>query len=70
MESVLLDEACIIFLPLGENSTSSFVFKEVPVRVASREFPVDLIILEMVDYGVTLGMDWLSKCSVTIFCRR
>ena len=32
--------------------------------------PVDLIVLETVDYGVILGMDWLSKYNATIFCRR
>ena len=32
--------------------------------------PVDLIVLEMVDYDVILGMDWLSKYNDTIFCRR
>ena len=31
---------------------------------------VDLIVLEMVDYDVILGMDWLSKYNATIFCRR
>ena len=35
-----------------------------------RELLGDLIILEMVDYDVILGMDWLSKCNATIFCRR
>ena len=70
MEPVLLDEACIVSLPSGENLTSRFVFKEVPVKVAGRELPVDLIVLEMVDYDVILGMDWLSKYNATIFCRR
>ena len=31
---------------------------------------VDLIVLEMVDYDVILGMDWLSKYNATIFYRR
>ena len=57
MEPVLLDEACIVSLPLGENLTSRFSFKEVPVKVAGRELPIDLIVLEMVDYDVILGMD-------------
>ena len=32
--------------------------------------PVDLIVLEMVDYDVILGMDWLSKYNAIIYCRR
>ena len=55
MEPVLLDEACIVSLPSGENLTLRFVFKEVLVRVAGRELPIDLIVLEMVDYGRDIG---------------
>ena len=32
--------------------------------------PIDLIALELVDYDVILGMDWLSKYNATIFCKR
>ena len=51
-----------------ENLTSRFVFKEIPVKVAGRELPIALIVLEMVDYDVILGIDWLSKYNATIFC--
>ena len=70
MEPVLLDEVCVVSLPSGENLTLRFSFKEAPVKVAGRELLVDLIVLEMVDYDVILGMDWLSKYNATIFCRR
>ena len=39
-------------------------------KVTGRRLPVDLIVLEMVDYDVILGMDWLSKYNATIFCRK
>ena len=39
-------------------------------RVARRELPVDLIVLEMVDYDMILGIVWLSKYNASIFCRR
>ena len=70
MVHVLLDEVCIVSLPSGENLTSRFSFNDVPLKVAGRELLVDLIVLEMVDYDVILGMDWLSKYNATIFCRR
>ena len=70
MESVFLGEVCVVSLPLGETLTSRFSFKEVSVKVAGRELPDDLIVLEMVNYDVILGMDWLSKCNATILCRR
>ena len=61
---------CIVSLPSAKNLTSRFSFKKVPIKVAGREFSVDLIVLEMVDYDVILGMDWLSKYKATIFYRR
>ena len=56
--------------PSGENLTSRFSFKEVPINVTGRRLPVDLIVLEMVDYGMILGMGWLSNYNATIFCKR
>ena len=70
MEPILFDEVCVVSLPSRENLTSQFSFKEVPIKVAERELPVDLIVLEMEDYDVKLGMDWLSKYNATIICRR
>ena len=66
----LLDEVCVVSLPLGENLTSLFSFKTVLVKIVGRELPVYLIVLEMVNYDVILGMDWLSKYNAIIFCRR
>ena len=57
MKPVLLGEACDVSLPSGETLASRFSFKVVPVKVAGRELPFDLIVLEMVDYDVILGMD-------------
>ena len=53
----LLNEVYVISLPLRENLTSRFSFKVVLVKITGRELPVDLIVLEMVDYDVILGMD-------------
>ena len=58
------------FSTLGENLASRFNLKEVPVKVTGRELTVNLIVLEMVDYDMILGMDWLSKYNATIFCRK
>ena len=66
----LLNEMCIVSLPSGENLTSQFGFKAISVKIAKRELLVDLMVLEMVDYDLILGMDWLSKYNATIFCRR
>ena len=61
----LLDEICVVSLPSEENLTSQFGFKAVPVKITIRELPVDLMVLEMVDYDLILDMDWLSKYNTT-----
>ena len=57
MKPIRFDEVCVISLPSGENLTSRFSFKKLHVKVIGRELLVDLIVLEMVDYDVILGMD-------------
>ena len=37
MEPVLLDEVCVVSLPSGENLTSQFNFKDVPIKVTGRD---------------------------------
>ena len=40
-----------------------------PVVVSERELSVDLVVLDMIDYDVILGMDFLSKYRATIDCK-
>ena len=41
-----------------------------PVLVYGRELFVDLVVLDMPDYKVILGMDWLLKYHATIDCKK
>ncbi|KAL5548516.1 hypothetical protein UlMin_003747 [Ulmus minor] len=56
-------------LPSGDVLVSTQWLRAIPVLVANRELYVDLIILNMCDYDVILGMDFLSKYNTTIECR-
>ena len=56
MGLVLLEEVCVVTLPSEENLTSRFSFEEVPIKVTGRRLPVNLVVLEMVDCSVLLGM--------------
>ena len=49
MRLLLLEEVCVFSLPSR--------VEEVLVKVTERRLPVDLIVLEMVDHAVILGMD-------------
>ena len=50
--------------------TSTHGLSVVPVRISGRELYGDLIILDMPDYDVILGMDFLSKYGASIECRK
>ena len=57
-------------LPSGEVLFSTYWLKHVPVLISDRELYVDLVVPQMYDYDVILGMDWLSKYNATIDCRK
>ena len=56
-------------LPLGDVLVSTHWLREIPVLVSDQELYIDLIILNLYDYDVIMGMDFLSKYNATIECR-
>ena len=56
-------------LPFGDVLILTHWLRAIPVRVLERELYMDLIILDMYDYDVILGMDFLTKYNATIECR-
>ncbi|KAL5559637.1 hypothetical protein UlMin_035848 [Ulmus minor] len=56
-------------LPSGDVLVSTHWLRAIPIQMSDRELYVDLIILNMYDYDVILGMDFLSKYNATIECR-
>ncbi|XP_062099737.1 uncharacterized protein LOC133805572 [Humulus lupulus] len=53
-------------LPSGEVMLSSRGVHDIVVRVEGRDLPVDLIKLDLKDYGVILGIDSLARHRATI----
>ena len=56
-------------LSFGEILFSSHWVQVVPMIILGRDLFVDLIILEMHDYDIILGIDFIGKYNATIECR-
>ncbi|KAL5548886.1 hypothetical protein UlMin_004117 [Ulmus minor] len=56
-------------LPSGDIMLSSYWLRAVPVVISERELCADLVMLDMTDYDVILGMDFLSKYGAMIDCK-
>ena len=54
--------------PLGDASTLDLICRSCVVSLDDLEFSVDLIVLQMSEFDVILGMDWLSSYHVSHVC--
>lgn len=48
-------------IPDGGTLTCNVVFRDCVMIIGEREYRADLIQLELENFNVVLGMDWLSK---------
>ncbi|XP_062080635.1 uncharacterized protein LOC133785411 [Humulus lupulus] len=65
-----LSEVLSTVLPSGEILYSDQWIKRVHIYIDGKELYVNLVMLEMHDYEVILGMEWLSKYNATIDCKK
>ena len=56
-------------LPTGDIMLSNYWLRIVLVVIFERELSIDLVVLDMVNYDVILGMNFLSKYKATIDCK-
>ena len=62
-------EGCMrVSLPAGDPLFSDRVVRDSRVLIGGPEFPADLVALDMGDFDVVLGMDWLSRHRATLDC--
>ena len=57
-----------VSLPAGDLLFSDKVVRDSSVLIRGQEFPADLVALDMRDFDVVLGMDWLSRHRATLDC--
>ena len=57
-----------VCLPAGDPLFSNRVVRDSRVLIEGQKFPADLVTLDMRDFDVVLGMDWLSRHRATLYC--
>ncbi|XP_070023122.1 uncharacterized protein [Nicotiana sylvestris] len=55
--------------PVGESVITRCIYRGCPIIVYHRLIVADLVELEMIDFDVISGMDWLESCYATVGCR-
>ena len=55
--------------PIGESILAERVFRDCTVSILHKDTSADLVELDMIDFDVILGMDWLYACYATVDCR-
>ena len=56
-------------IPTGDTQISKAICMRCPLTIGHLEMPADLVIMEMNDFDIILGMDWLSEYYTFIDCR-
>ncbi|KAH0743127.1 hypothetical protein KY290_031120 [Solanum tuberosum] len=64
-----LSEPFSVSTPVGHPVIATRVYRNCPVTVSQKVTLTDLVDLEMVDFDVILGMDWLHSCYASVDCR-
>ena len=70
LESQPIDCSIVVSLPTGDSRLAESVYMDSRVIIGGQEFLADLILLDIHDFDVILGMDWLSRHHATVDCYR
>ena len=58
----------IIASPMEDFVVTSRMLRNCPVMIGYREMPIDLVLLDLQDFDMILGMDWLASYHAFIDC--
>ncbi|KAH0683182.1 hypothetical protein KY290_021771 [Solanum tuberosum] len=64
-----LSEPLSVSTPVGDSILAERVNRDCPISINHKNTMADLVELDMVDFDVILGMDWLYACYASIDCR-
>jgi len=60
----------LISLPVGQVIECHVIFENRPLSIDQKVFKADLTQLDLLEFDIVLGMDWLSKQGATIDCQK
>ena len=66
----LMDYDLSVDTPMGDSLVCNSILKSCVVQIEDREMLADLILMDMYDYDVILGMDWLAAYHASVDCFR
>ncbi|XP_004516866.1 uncharacterized protein [Cicer arietinum] len=66
--SSFLEEALIVATLVGENLLAKSVYRSCDIAIEGKVLPVDLVVIDLVDFDVILDMDWLDLHHATLDC--
>ena len=55
--------------PVGDSVIATRVYKNCSVVIYSRRTVADLIELNMIEFDIIMGMDWLATCYANVDCK-
>ncbi|XP_070004094.1 uncharacterized protein [Nicotiana sylvestris] len=58
----LFNNPFLVATPVGESLLAEYVYRACQIRVEGRDTLAELIVLDMIDFEILMGMDWLSSC--------
>nr|CAN77636.1 hypothetical protein VITISV_013880 [Vitis vinifera] len=58
----------VVATPMGVSVMTSKMLRDCLVMIGYREMPVDLVLLDLQDFDVILGMNWLTSYHASINC--
>ena len=65
-----IDCSMVVSLPTGDSRIADRVYMGCRVIIEGHEFMANLVLLDIQDFDVILGMDWLSRHRATMDCFR
>ena len=65
----VLVEPFFVSMPVGDSVIAKRVYRSCPILFYNKVTLVDLVEIEMLEFDVILGMDWLHSCVASIDCR-